>query len=74
MKKNNPTKKMEDLKTIVLRARKGDKIAFNALVGHFQDMAVGYAYSILGDFHWAEDVAQEAFINTHLKLYQLKHF
>ena len=63
---------MEDLKTIVLRARKGDQIAFNVLVGHFQDMAVGYAYSILGDFHWAEDVAQEAFINTHLKLYQLK--
>ncbi len=25
-------------------------------------MAVGYAYSILGDFHEAEDVAQEAIL------------
>jgi len=72
MKKNNPTPKMEDLKTTVRQAQNGDQIAFNTLVGHFQDMAVGYAYSILGDFHWAEDVAQEAFINAHLKLYQLK--
>lgn len=36
--------------------------AFGLLVQRFQDMACGYAYSILGDFHRAEDAAQEAFV------------
>jgi len=73
MKKNNPTKKLDNLKTVIIQAQKGDQIAFNTLVYHFQDMAVGYAYSILGDFHFAEDAAQEAFISTHLKFQQLKN-
>jgi len=34
-------------------------------------MAVGYAYSILGDFHLAEDASQEAFIETYLHLGRL---
>ena len=72
MKKNNPTKKLDNLETVIIHAQKGDQIAFNTLVYHFQDMAVGYAYSILGDFHFAEDAAQEAFISTHLKFQQLK--
>ncbi|NIR02616.1 MAG: RNA polymerase subunit sigma-24, partial [Gemmatimonadales bacterium] len=39
---------------------------------HFQDMAVGYAYSILGDFHLAEDAAQEAFVQAYLDLRKLR--
>jgi RNA polymerase sigma factor (sigma-70 family) len=35
-------------------------------------MAVGYAYSILGDFHLAEDAAQDAFVQAYLDLSTLR--
>ena len=35
-------------------------------------MAYGYAYSILGDFHLAEDAAQEAFIQAYRDLPKLR--
>lgn len=35
-------------------------------------MAYGYAYAILGDFHLAEDAAQEAFITAYRNLSQLR--
>ena len=46
--------------------------AFGQLVTRFQDMAYGYAYSILGDFHLAEDAAQEAFIDAYRCLASLR--
>ena len=49
---------------LVRGAREGDSTAFTALVRQFQDMAVGYAWSLLGDFHLAEDAAQDAFIQV----------
>ena len=43
--------------------------AFTEIVRRFQDMAFGYAFSVVGDFHAAEDIAQEAFMEawTHLQ-------
>ena len=41
------------------------------LVERFQDMAVGYSYSILGDFHLAEDAAQEAFLEAYPNLHKV---
>jgi RNA polymerase sigma factor (sigma-70 family) len=35
-------------------------------------MAVGYAYALLGDFHLAEDAAQEAFIEAYSCLAELR--
>ncbi len=49
-------------------AQGGDYDAFATLVGRFQDMA----YAWLGDFHLAEDVAQEAFIQAHRDLAGLR--
>ena len=46
---------------LVIKARSGDIRAFEILVNNFKDMAIGYAFSILKDYHHAEDVAQEAF-------------
>ena len=63
---------MADLTTLIARAQSGDLDAYSELVGRFQDMAVGYAYSVLGDFHLAEDAAQEAFIEAYLNLSQLR--
>ena len=63
---------MDALKTLVIRAQTHDLDAYSALVRRFQDMAVGYAYSILGDFHLAEDAAQEAFVRAYLDLGKLR--
>lgn len=57
---------------LVLHARLGDVDAFTDLVRRYQAMAFGYAYSQLGDFHLAEDVAQQAFIAAYNSLPKLK--
>ena len=59
---------MEALQNLVENAAKGDLRAFKTLMIQFQDMAVGYAFSRLGDFHLAEDAAQEAFVEAHRNL------
>ena len=63
---------MDALDVIVARAREGDADAFAVLVRRFQDMAVGYGYSILHDFHLAEDAAQEAFFEAYRTLSKLR--
>lgn len=63
---------MKDSISLVVSARGGDLAAFEALVREFWDMAVGYAYSILPDFHLAEDAAQEAFVECYVSLVQLR--
>ena len=59
---------MQDLRLALEQAKGGDPRAFAVVVERFQDMAVGYAYSVLGDFHLAQDAAQEAFIDACLNL------
>ena len=56
----------------VTAAQQGDMRAFDALVRQFDDMAVGYAYSLLGDFQVAEDAAQDAFVQAYLDLKMLR--
>lgn len=63
---------MEDLGTLVDETRNGDLTAYGTLVRRFQDLAAGYAYSLLGDCHLAEDAAQEAFVQAYLDLGKLR--
>ena len=63
---------MTELSWLVERARAGDLGAFAEVAGRFQDMAHGYACAIPGDFHLAEDVAQEAFVDAYYKLETLR--
>ena len=58
--------------TLVEAVQAGDHNAFATLVRRFQDMAVGYGYSLLGDQQLAEDVAQEAFLTAYLHLSTLR--
>src|SRR5436190_23886620 len=62
----------ERLAACVRRAQERDPEAFGWIVRRFQDMAVGYAASIVGDFHLAEDAAQEAFLEVWRDLAQLR--
>jgi RNA polymerase sigma factor (sigma-70 family) len=63
---------MEELRNWVLQARQGDLESYGKIVRRFQDMAYGYAYSLLSDFHLAEDAAQEAFIEAYRNLADLR--
>ena len=62
----------DEIKEQVLRAQGGDMVAFSGLVRRYQAMAVAYAYAVLGDFHLAEDAAQEAFVDAHRLLGDLR--
>mgnify|MGYP006247020745 CR=1 FL=1 len=63
---------MTDLTTIIQRVQTGEPQAYSQIVHRFQDMAVGYSFSILGDFALAEDVSQEAFLHAYSHLGQLR--
>ena len=63
---------MKDFVETLGRAQAGDLAAFGEIVRRFQDMAVGYAYSVLGDFDLAEDAAQEAFVRAYQDLPALR--
>ena len=63
---------MQALTDLIRRAQRGDLNAFDVIIQRFRDMAVAYAYSILGDFHLAEDAAQEAFVQAYQDLKQLR--
>ncbi len=63
---------MQEWKTLVEAARDGDLEAYGRVVRRFQDMAYGYAYSVLGDFGLAEDAAQEAFVEAYQCLANLR--
>ncbi|NKB69288.1 MAG: sigma-70 family RNA polymerase sigma factor [Candidatus Latescibacteria bacterium] len=63
---------MDQLTTLVEAAQQGDSRAFTRLVARFQDMAWASAYARLGDYHLAQDAAQEAFIEAYLNLDKLR--
>jgi RNA polymerase sigma factor (sigma-70 family) len=68
----------EDVESLIARAtaaraarvEKGQ--AFGEIVRRYQDLAFACAYAILGDFHLAEDAAQEAFVAAWRNLDQLR--
>ena len=55
----------KDFPSLVQQAREGHVLAFDALVRRFQDMAFGYALSLVSDRALAEDAAQEAFLEVY---------
>lgn len=63
---------MQDWQNLIKQAQQGDLNSFDRLVQQFRDMAVAYAYSLLSDFHLAEDAAQEAFVQAYRDLKNLR--
>lgn len=56
----------------VRAAQVGDDLSFTRLIRSYQDLAVAYAASLLGDYHLAEDAAQEAFVDAYRALPTLR--
>lgn len=63
---------MTELDSLIHQSQRGNLEAYGTLVQRYQDMAVAVAYGYLGDFHLAEDAAQEAFMEAHTHLSQLR--
>jgi len=57
---------------LVNRTLEGDMSAFGVLVDRYRGLVYGLACHVLGRFHDAEDVAQEAFIKAYDSLASLK--
>ena len=60
------------LRDLIGEAQAGNRAAFGELARRYGDMAFGYALSILGDFHLAQDVAQEALLSAYTSLARLQ--
>jgi len=63
---------MQDWQHLIGKAQQGDLDSFDTLVQRFRDMAVAYAYAILGNFQLAEEAAQEAFVQAYGDLKSLR--
>src|SRR5215471_18216502 len=63
---------MQTLEALVRDTLAGSTDAYGVIVQRFQDMAVGYAFSVLRDFQLAEDAAQEAFLEAYRNLSKLR--
>ncbi|MGA2059923.1 MAG: sigma-70 family RNA polymerase sigma factor [Thermoguttaceae bacterium] len=59
---------MPSTEELVKAAQAGGTAAFAELIRRYERAAIVTAYSVLGDFHWAQDAAQEAFVIAYQKL------
>ena len=62
----------DNVEELVVRAQTGDQWAYEAIYDRFQQMALAYAYSILGDYDLAEDARQDAFVSAYCDLLTLR--
>jgi len=60
-----------DAELVTLVREVGDTVAYGQLIKRYQGHAYGLAYSILGDWAEAQDMAQEAFIRAYVNLHTL---
>ena len=58
---------------LVQRCLGGEKDAFGVLVDKYKDAVYGLAYSKVHNFHDAQDISQEAFIDAYKNLRSLKY-
>ena len=60
-------------KNFINKLQKGDETAFKELVEKYSDALFGYALTLSGNHHTANDIVQEVFINTFEFRKKLNH-
>lgn len=63
---------MVDIADLVRKAQHGDPAAYGVVAEEVRPAALGYAYSLLGDYHLAEDTVQDALIGAYHDLNRLR--
>jgi len=63
---------IDDISVLIEQARRGDTAAFGQFVRRYQSLVSGLIFSIIGDFHKSEDLAQETFLIAWNKLGDLR--
>ena len=63
---------MESDAELVIAAREGNREAFGRLLRRYEGAVRATALQVLGDYHAADDAAQEAFLIAYRKLGQLR--
>lgn len=63
---------MRSTKQLVEDAKAGDADAIAQLVKRYEHTLLLTAWAVVGDFHHAEDVAQESFVAAFRNLHQLR--
>ena len=58
---------------LIQRTLAGDQRAFSALVRRYQKPLHALVWRKIGDFHIAEEIAQDIFLNVYKKLQTLKN-
>ena len=58
---------------LIQRILSGDEIAFSTLVKKYQKSVHALAWRKIGDFHIAEEITQDTFLQAHKKLASLKN-
>ncbi len=58
-----------DLQSCIRESLAGELDAFNRIVKAYQKMVFNQAYRVMGDYHAAQDAAQEAFLSAYQKLH-----
>ena len=61
-----------DTVALIQRTLAGDETAFASLVSEYEKQVHAYALREIGDFHIAEDITQETFLEVYQKLKTLK--
>ena len=62
----------EDCSQLIQRILDGEKEAFNTLVEKYQKRTHALAWKLVGDYHIAEEITQDVFVQVHNKLSTLK--
>ena len=63
----------EDDVQLIRRVLSGDDVAFDILVEKYEKSVHALAWRKVGDFHYAEEIAQDAFLQAYKKLSTLKN-
>ncbi len=63
---------MDPIADIVRRCADGDFTAFDCLVREYMNTVLGLAYNYVGNFHTAEDIAQETFVQAYQSISSLR--